>query len=48
MEYINTLVLFFSSASPELLVTLVALSGLLVIYQLLRVVFRLIDKDRGQ
>lgn len=48
MEHINTLVTFLSSASPELLVTLVALAGMLVIFQSLRVVFRLIDRERDQ
>lgn len=48
MEYINTLVTFFGSASPELLVTLVALAGMLVVFQSLRVVFRLIDRERDK
>lgn len=48
MEYINTLVTFFSSASPELLVTLVALAGMFVVFQSLSVVFRLIDRERDQ
>jgi xanthosine utilization system XapX-like protein len=46
MEHINTLVTFFGSASPELLVALVALAGMLVVFQSLRVVFRLIDRER--
>ena len=48
MEHITTLVTFFGSASPELLITLVALAGMLVVFQSLRVVFRLIDRERDQ
>ena len=47
MKYITTLVTFFSSTSPDLLIALVALAGMLVVFQALRVVLRLIDRERG-
>ncbi|WP_187774745.1 hypothetical protein [Billgrantia pellis] len=48
MGTIKELVVLLSGASPSLLVALVAISGLGVAYQCIRVIGRLVDKERDK